>query len=146
MLARDLDGLVVHRDRVRLELQVGFELRFHVLPDAQLHRVHRRRGVEEQDAFDQHLGVLHLVDRLLLDEGAEPVIAPVVTHLGVQEVLVDGRELLAQSEVQLFDDLLVPAHSAASLCAASGDACHAIVCRIAQTAQTQSGRPNPRLC
>ena len=45
------------------------------------------------------------------------VVAPVVTHLGVQEILVDGRELLAQSEVELIDHLSVPAHSAASLAA-----------------------------
>jgi hypothetical protein len=38
-----------------------------------------------------------------------------VTHLGVQEILVDGRELLAESEVQLLDDLSIPAHAAASL-------------------------------
>ena len=84
--------------------------------------------VEKQDALDQFLGVLHLVDRLLLDERAEPVVAPVVAHLRVQEVLVDGRQLLLERLVELSNDLVVSAHTAASFAAVtSGDSVWHIV-------------------
>ena len=92
----DLDRLVVHRDRLLLELVVGLELRAHVRADVQVQILHLRRRVEEQQPLDDLLGMLHLVDRLLADEAAKLVIAPVVAHLRVQEVLVDGRELLPQ--------------------------------------------------
>jgi hypothetical protein len=58
------------------------------------------------------LGVLHLVDRLLLDVVPEPVIAPVVAHLRVEKVLVDGGQLFAQRDVQLLDHLRVTLHAA----------------------------------
>src|SRR5688572_21901961 len=56
--------------------------------------------------------MLHLVNRLLADVRADPVIPPVVAHLGMDEVLVDRRELLTQCLVQLSYHFVATAHSA----------------------------------
>jgi hypothetical protein len=54
-----------------------------------------------QDALDHGVGVLHLFDRLLAPLPGETLVAPVRTHLGVDEVLIDrgqlGREDLVES-------------------------------------------------
>src|ERR1039457_7219231 len=39
----------------------------------------------------------HLVDGLLLDEAAELVVLPVLAHLGVEEVLVDGGQFFGSA-------------------------------------------------
>jgi hypothetical protein len=54
--------------------------------------------------------VLHLVDRLLPDEVAQAVVTPVVAHLCMEKVLVDCRELLFESAVELRNDLSVTTH------------------------------------
>ena len=44
----------------------------------------------------------------------QPEITPVFIHLGVQEVLVDGRKLGLQGLSQMFDDLIVSTHKSDS--------------------------------
>jgi hypothetical protein len=55
--------------------------------------------------------VLHLLDGLvvvdLLEDGAPPVLA----HAGMNEVLVDPGELLAENLVQQIDDSWVAMHA-----------------------------------
>ena len=51
--------------------------------------------------MDSALGVLREVG-----------VAPVLLHLGVDEVLVDGRELAGEDLVEQLDDLGVPLHGA----------------------------------
>src|SRR5271157_5239374 len=53
----------------------------------------KKESIEIQDAFHQLLGVGHLLDGFFLDQLRQPFIAPVFTHLGVQEVLVDRGQL-----------------------------------------------------
>ena len=55
-------------------------------PMRQVQVFHLGRRIQEQQALNQLLGVLHLVDRLFPDEVAEAVIAPVVSHFRVEEV------------------------------------------------------------
>ena len=50
------------------------------------------------------VGVLHLVDRLVAEVLAEPLVAPVVEHLGVDEVLVDRGQLGGEHLVEQLDD------------------------------------------
>ena len=50
-----------------------------------------RQALEEQDAFDDDVGVLHLVDRLAVLVVAQLVEAPVLQHPRMQEILVDRR-------------------------------------------------------
>jgi hypothetical protein len=44
--------------------------------------------------------VAHLVDRLVLDVLGEAEIPPVLAHLGVEEVLVDRRQLGGEHVVE----------------------------------------------
>ena len=68
-------------------------------------------AVEEEDALDQLVGVLHLVDRLVAEVLRERLVAPVVEHLVVDEVLVHGRELGGEDLVEQLDDLSVSSHA-----------------------------------
>jgi hypothetical protein len=67
--------------------------------------------LEEQDALDQPVGVLHLVDRLLLLVLLQLLQAPVAEHAGVQEVLVDRGELVIERLVEVLDDFRVAFHA-----------------------------------
>ena len=71
-------------------------------------------AVEVEDPLDELVGVLHLVDRLVVEVLAEPLVAPVVEHLGVDEVLVDRRELGGEHLVEQLDDLVVTSHGVAA--------------------------------
>jgi len=68
------------------------------------------RAVEVQDPVDDLLRVLHLLDGLLADVGGELLVAPVLAHARVDEVLVDGGELGAEHVLQHLDDLFVALH------------------------------------
>ena len=105
-LDADTDALVLGLDGVDLGGQV---VRVHLRHGgADVDRVqvaHDRAAVEEQDALDQPLGVFHLDDRAFLDRVRQAAVVPVLAHLGVDHVLVDGRELFGQSGVELVDHL-----------------------------------------
>ena len=97
--------------RGHLERQVALERFLHVLADAQLVQVLQvRQALEEEDARDQRVGMLHLVDRLVVLVVAELRIAPVPEHAGVQEVLVDRGELVGQHRVEVAKHLGIAAH------------------------------------
>src|SRR5262249_42686346 len=53
---------------------------------------------------------LHLVDGLFVLLVAQPVIAPVVEHPRMQEVLVDRGQLVAKRAVEMRNDVLVAFH------------------------------------
>jgi len=99
------DGLVVVGHSGQFELQVVLELLLHISANPD-HVIARNLGsaVEEQDAVDELLGVLHLPHRFLVVLLAEAVKAPVHAHLGLAEILIDGRQLDRQGPVQRFDD------------------------------------------
>ena len=75
---------------------------------ADLHRkepLHVGHAVEVEDPLDELLGVLHLAEGLLPALVGQALVAPVVLHLGVDEVLVDRRQLSGQDVVEQLDDL-----------------------------------------
>ncbi len=93
-VARNLNEAVVHRDSADLQFEIALQLLLDVRSNVELHQLRQvGRPIQEQDPLDNRLGVLHFIDGLLLDEGAKPVVVPVLAHLGVQEVLVDRRQL-----------------------------------------------------
>ena len=99
------DAPVVALDRRTFELGVQLEL----LEDCFTNRdgpepLHVGHALEIQQSHDHRVGVLHLVDRLVPELLGEPVIAPVVAHASVDEVLVDRRQLGRQYFVQDLDD------------------------------------------
>ena len=84
---------------------------FDVLADGELHRIGQGgRGIEKEDALDQNFGMLHLIDRLLLDEFAQPAEIPGLAHFGVQEVLVDRRQLFFEGLVEGRDNFRITFH------------------------------------
>src|SRR5262249_46180626 len=94
-----------------LELQVGFQHLLGILADAELAQVLQIwQPLEHEDALDQSVGVLHLLDRLVVLALAEALEAPLAVHARVQEVLVDRRELARELAVELLDHLLVAFH------------------------------------
>src|SRR5204862_8175821 len=79
--------------------------------DAQLHRLGQvRSGVEEQNALDQLVGVLHLVNRLLLDEVAELGVMPVFAHFSMKKILIDGRKFFTKRFLQRSNNFGIAFH------------------------------------
>jgi len=71
--------------------------------------------LQEQDALDELLGVLHLADRLLVVLLRQVVKAPVSAHLRLAEVLVDGGELDGERAVESRDDVGLTFHGSPPL-------------------------------
>ena len=87
-------------NRRDLEFEVVLELLTNVLSDVESHQLgHIRRGVKEQNTLDNYFGVFHLIDGLLLDEFRQLLVLPVLAHLGVKEVLVNGCQFFLQREL-----------------------------------------------
>jgi hypothetical protein len=70
------------------------------------------KAVEEDDALDQLVGMLHLLDRFLAPLLGQRFQAPVVQQPVVQPVLIDRGELMPQRLVEIFDDLGIALHAA----------------------------------
>src|SRR6185437_11783662 len=88
--------------RRHLELQVALETLPHVLTDEQLAEVLQvGQAVEKQDALNETIGMLHLIDRLFLLVRLQALQTPMTEHARVQEILVDRRELVFQHDVQM---------------------------------------------
>jgi hypothetical protein len=81
--------------------QIVLELFRHRCPDAD-HIVAGDFGdaFEKQNAIDQLLGVLHLAHGFLVVLLGQLEKAPVLAHLGLAEILIDGRELGGEHLVQ----------------------------------------------
>jgi hypothetical protein len=62
----------------------------------------------------QFLGMHHLFDRFLLRQLAKLVVAPVVAHFGVKEVLIDGSQFSLQDLVEQSNNFKIAFHSCLS--------------------------------
>ena len=69
------------------------------------------KAFEEDDAVDELVGVLHLLDRFLALLLGEPREAPIVEQAVMQPILIDGGELVRQRLVEIFDDAWISLHS-----------------------------------
>src|SRR5262249_49916551 len=95
----------------------------HRLADVHLaEALHVGNALEVEDALDQLVGVLHLADRFLTELVPQPLVAPVLAHPAVDEVLVDRGQLGRENVVQEGDDLLVASHSPPPPRGVEGDA------------------------
>ena len=54
--------------------------------------------------------MLHLVNRLLLNEVAELRVVPVLAHLGMQKILIDRGELFSKRLLQRSNNLGIAFH------------------------------------
>ena len=105
------DRRLQHRMRGALELQIAGERFRHALADQQLDQILQvGQAVEEEDAFHQLVGVLHLVDRLVVLVLAELLEAPVPEHARMQEILVDRRQLVGEHRIQVPQDFPITLH------------------------------------
>ena len=108
------DAFAQHRQRFQFQRQVAGEHFARRFADAQLaQRLEVRQALEEENALRQLVGMLHLVDGLVVFVLGEFLQAPVLQHLGVQEVLVDRDELVVERLVEVVDDLGVALHGPA---------------------------------
>ncbi len=95
-----------------LEPEIALQHFLDILADEQFVKVLQvGQAFEEQNPFDQHVGMLHLVDGFFVFLGRQLGDAPVFVHAGVQEVLVDGGQLVGKHLVEKLDDLLIAFHS-----------------------------------
>src|SRR5271166_1107377 len=107
----ELDAVIQTFHSVVLQLHVILVLLFHRLADVDLEVVgHVGRAIQIQNPLDQLLGVYHFFDRLFADELCQPLIAPVLAHFRVKEILVDRRQFRFQDLIEKIDNLGVAFH------------------------------------
>ncbi len=101
---------------IHLQREVAAQHLFHRFTDAQLAEILQvGQPFEKQHPLDQLIGVLHLVDGFVVLLVPERLEAPVIVDAGVQEVLVDGYQLIGQHLVEMGNDLGVSFHRQCSL-------------------------------
>src|SRR5206468_2734443 len=99
------------REAGLFEAQITFEDLAHILADQELVEILQiGQAVEEQDAFDQLVGVLHLVERGVVFAVAELCDAPMAQHPRMQKILIDRGQLVLEHRIQMLDDGLVAPH------------------------------------
>src|SRR5690554_6289425 len=105
------DGLDVVVAPVMLDLEIALEHFADVFTNVQFAEVLQvGNAFEEQNTVDQLLGMLHLFDGLVVLPLGQFLQAPVLVHFGMQKILVDGYQLVAESLVEMFDNLDVAFH------------------------------------
>src|SRR5581483_4882266 len=98
-------------DALHFELQVVLKLLLDIGADADdIVAGDFRHPFEEQDAVDEHLGMLHFAHRLFVMLPGQLHVAPVLAHLGLAEVLVDCRQLDRQRPIERVDYLRIALH------------------------------------
>ena len=107
------DAAPVALDGVLLERAVEVELLGHRLADADAAQpLQVGHALEHEDALDELLGVVHLLDGLVAVLVGQALPSPVLAQLGVGEVLVDGGEFGRQGLVEELDDARRTLHAA----------------------------------
>ncbi len=98
-------------NRGHFQAQIAIQRLARALTDQQLAELLQvRQAVEEQDALDEPVGVLHLVDRLLVLVLGEFRVTPVPVHARMQEILIDRGQFVVQRLVEVADDLRIAFH------------------------------------
>jgi hypothetical protein len=73
--------------------------------------VHIRGSVEEQNSVHQLFRMNHFFDGLFAVESSEPEVAPALTHLRMEEVLVNGSEFRFKRLAQILENFIVSSHA-----------------------------------
>ena len=95
-----------------LDREVGLELFSHSLAHPQRKQpLVIRQSVENQYAVGDLLGVLHFIEGLGTRMGGQFGESPVLLHLGMQEILVDGREFARQLLIEQFQNVGIALHA-----------------------------------
>src|SRR6266516_667854 len=120
-------GFLVERPRRHLRRKIAVEHLSDVLPDAKrIDHLHVGKAVEEDDALNDLVRMLHLLDRFLAPFLGQRPVTPIVQQPVMQPVLVDGGKLVPQTTVEKLDDSCIALHGAPQngrdLCSARDDA------------------------
>ena len=111
LVATHGDARVQTLDRVVLDFEVEAVLLDRIFADLDGEvALHIGHAFEEEDAGDDRVRVLHLLERLPALFRRELIEAPVLTHPVMDEVLVDGGELRGEYLVEQVDDVFVALH------------------------------------
>lgn len=87
------DGLAQFGNRRLFQRQVAGQYLGHVFINPQTVKILQfREPVQEENALDQLVGVLHLIDRFRILVIAEFFEASVLQHAQMHEILVEGRD------------------------------------------------------
>ena len=139
-LLADGDGFDERHAAVALDAEIGRQPLRNIFPDLQLVEVLEvGQAFEQENALHQPVGMLHLLDQLFVLVLAEPLEAPMLVHPRMQEVLIDGGELVGQHLVELNQNVLGALHL--PLRQRSGAA--ALLSCVAQSRLRISGRHFP---
>src|ERR1051325_7801712 len=104
-------GLLIESPRREFRSEIAIEHLFDGLTDVEwVEHLHVGKAIEEDDALDELVRVLHLLDRFLAPLFGERLVAPVVEQAVVQPILVDGGQLVPQPPVEELDDARLTAH------------------------------------
>ena len=71
------------------------------------------QAFEEQDPLDKLVCMLHLVDGFFVFLGGQLGNTPILVHAGMEKVLVNSGQLVAEDLVQVLDDLFIAFHGRA---------------------------------
>src|SRR5438874_2114497 len=105
------DRLAQSRKAGLFEAQIAFEDLAHILADQELVEILQiGEAIEEQDALDQLVGVLHLVEGGVVLAVAELCDAPMAQHPRMQKILIDRGQLVLEHRIQMLNDGLVAPH------------------------------------
>jgi hypothetical protein len=98
--------------RLQFGLQVAIEHGLHGLPDMKgFQRLHIGRSIEEDDAFDKLVCMLHLFNRFLAPRLGQHFVAPIVEQTVMQPVLVYRGELVSERSIEVFDNFFIAHHA-----------------------------------
>ena len=99
-------GLAVEVAGIVFGRKVAFEDFLDGLADAQrVEHLQVGEAVEEDDALDEAVRVVHLLDGFLAPGLGELLVAPIVQDPVMEPVLVDRRQLAAQAAIEILDNL-----------------------------------------
>ncbi len=94
-----------------LDLQVALQHFLGVLANQDLAQILQVwQPFKEQRALDQLVGILHRMDGFFVLMAAELFQTPVFIHARMQEILIDGDQLVSEDLVEMLDDCNVAFH------------------------------------
>lgn len=107
-----LSRIKVERARFDFRRQITAQNFLDSLADAQgIKHLHIWEPIEEENAIDKAIGVLHLLNGFLAPLFGETLVASIVENAVVEPVLVDCRQFAAQASIEIVEYLGVAAHS-----------------------------------
>ncbi len=111
------DGYFQIRVTRTFDTQVALEHLPSVLTDLQLAQIlDVRQAFKKQNALDQLVSMLHLVNGFSVLVLAELVQTPIFIHARMQKVLIDRDQLIGKDLVEMLDDCNVAFHDGVLPC------------------------------